>query len=135
MTNTGWTRLEVGYADEFPDDEGDEAGEGESAGTGMAKPSFGTSEVDPAGRDTTQPTSVPSQPPNLTRTTTNASTRSTTSVQSTGGKKPLPYLKVNIVATNVTTHLEGIKRQQGGIGSAAHDDKQKDIRTFFAGGS
>ncbi|KAJ9114428.1 hypothetical protein QFC20_001571 [Naganishia adeliensis] len=132
MTNTGWTRLEVGYADEFPEEE---LGGEENVGTGTAKPSLGNAEVDSAGRETTQPTSVPAQSPSLTRTTTGTSTRSTASTQSARDKKQLPHLRVNIVATNVTTHLEGVKRQQGGIGSAAHDNKQKDIRSFFAGGS
>lgn len=131
MTNTGWTRLEVGYADEFPEQQGEE----QSVGTGTAKPSLGDAEEDSAGRDTTQPTSVPAQAPSLTRTTTGASTRSTASTQSAKDKKPLPHLRVNIIATNVTTHLDAVKRQRGGIGSAAHDDKQKDIRSFFAGGN
>jgi hypothetical protein len=132
MTNTGWTRIEVGYADEFP--AGQQQGE-EAVGTGDAKPTTGAAEVDASGHSTTQPTAVPAQSPNLTRTTTNTSTRSTASVRSVSGeKKPLPHLRVNILAMNVSTHLDGVKRQQGGIGSSAHDDKQKDIRSFFAGG-
>ncbi|KAJ9121821.1 hypothetical protein QFC22_002444 [Naganishia vaughanmartiniae] len=134
MTNTGWTRLEVGYADEFPHEE-EEGGE-ENVGTGTAKPTSNNVETTRSGADTTQPTAVPSQPPNLTRTTTASSTRSTASARSASTpKKEVAHLKVKILTTNVTTHLEGIKRQQGGIGSGAHDDKQKDIRSFFAGGS
>ena len=132
MTNTGWTRVEIGYYDEFPASQQD--GE-EAVGTGEAKPTTDAAEVDASGRSTTQPTAVPAQPPNLSRTTTNTSTRSGVSTMSASReKKPLPYLRVNVLTMNVSTHLDGIKRQKGGIGSAAHDDKQKDIRSFFAGG-
>ncbi|KAH9922855.1 phosphoglycerate mutase-like protein [Epithele typhae] len=31
-------------------------------------------------------------------------------------------------------HLDNVVRQKGGIGSAAHDPKQQDIRAFFGGG-
>ncbi|KAJ9098342.1 hypothetical protein QFC19_006466 [Naganishia cerealis] len=135
MTNTGWTRLELGYADEFPDDDEQAGGGEEDVGTGTAKPTFDNVETSRSGESTTQPTSVPAQPPNLTRTTTASSTRSTASARSVSShKKEVAPLKVKILATNVTTHLDGIKRQQGGIGSGAHDDKQKDIRSFFAGG-
>lgn len=132
MTNTGWTRVEIGYHDEFPASQQD--GE-EAVGTGEAKPTTGAAEVDASGQSTTQPTAVPAQPPNLSRTTTNTSTRSGASSMSVSReKKPLPYLRVNVLTMNVSTHLDGIKRQKGGIGSSAHDDKQKDIRSFFAGG-
>jgi len=32
---------------------------------------------------------------------------------------------------NGTSHLEGLKRTGGGVGSAAHDEKQRTIDTFF----
>jgi len=38
-----------------------------------------------------------------------------------------------VAAWDVTTHLDGVKRQGGGIGSAAYDEKQQDIRAFFSG--
>lgn len=45
----------------------------------------------------------------------------------------LPPLHVKIVCSDVTTHLDGLQRQKGGIGSAGFDEKQKDIRSFFGG--
>ncbi|KAJ3813319.1 phosphoglycerate mutase [Lentinula aff. lateritia] len=40
---------------------------------------------------------------------------------------------VRITAINEHEHLDNLVRQKGGIGSLAHDPKQKDIRGFFAG--
>jgi hypothetical protein len=45
-----------------------------------------------------------------------------------------PYLKIKILNTNVTTHLDNVKRQGGGIGSTAYDSSQKGIKDFFGGG-
>jgi hypothetical protein len=45
----------------------------------------------------------------------------------------LPPLTVEILATDVTTHLDGVERQGGGIGSAGFDEKQQEIRAFFSG--
>ena len=45
-----------------------------------------------------------------------------------------PKLDVQIGEINHTAHLEGVKRQKGGIGSLGHDEKQRDLRDFFAGG-
>ncbi|KAG8873751.1 hypothetical protein FRB97_006455 [Tulasnella sp. 331] len=39
-----------------------------------------------------------------------------------------------VVAVNQYAHLEGVIRQKGGIGSLAHDEKQKAITDFFGGG-
>ncbi|KAJ4482102.1 phosphoglycerate mutase-like protein [Lentinula aciculospora] len=44
-------------------------------------------------------------------------------------------LSVQITAFNEHEHLDNLVRQKGGIGSLAHDPKQKDIRGFFAGAS
>ncbi|KAH8114735.1 histidine phosphatase superfamily [Phellopilus nigrolimitatus] len=44
-------------------------------------------------------------------------------------------LRVKVIQHNQRSHLDGIKRQLGGIGSAAHDPAQKDIRAFFGGGA
>ncbi|CAK9779714.1 phosphoglycerate mutase-like protein [Cutaneotrichosporon oleaginosum] len=74
MTNTGWTRLHVGYA----------------------------------GEATGQPLDYDNLP-------------------------GLPPLTVEILATDVTTHLEGVERQGGGIGSSGFDEKQQEIRAFFSG--
>lgn len=38
---------------------------------------------------------------------------------------------MKVLATNQVEHLEGLIRQKGGIGSMAHDDKQKGIKEFF----
>jgi hypothetical protein len=38
-----------------------------------------------------------------------------------------------VLCTNVTTHLDGVHRQKGGIGSAGFDAKQSDLRAFFSG--
>ncbi|WOO84726.1 putative phosphatase [Vanrija pseudolonga] len=78
MTNTGWTRLEVGY-------------EGEVSG---------------------QATSPAIQPEYF---------------------NGLPPFNAKILVTDVTSHLDNVHRQKGGIGSAAHDQKQSDIRKFFSG--
>jgi hypothetical protein len=40
---------------------------------------------------------------------------------------------VSILCTDVTTHLEGVHRQKGGIGSQGFDSKQRNIRDFFSG--
>jgi len=39
--------------------------------------------------------------------------------------------RVRIVQYNSCEHLAGLVRQKGGIGSAAYDPNQKDIRSFF----
>ncbi|GLB38344.1 putative phosphoglycerate mutase-like protein [Lyophyllum shimeji] len=41
------------------------------------------------------------------------------------------FLRVRIVQYNACGHLDGLVRQKGGIGSAAYDPNQKDIRSFF----
>lgn len=45
----------------------------------------------------------------------------------------LPPLEVDTMALDVTTHLEGVKRQRGGIGSAGFDAKQQSIKKFLSG--
>jgi hypothetical protein len=102
MTNTGWTRIEVGHHDEEYFDE-----EETSKEVGLSKPGEGTS--NPSSTE-------PSGGPDLKRT----------------GDKP--YLKIKILNTNVTTHLDNVKRQGGGIGSTAYDSSQKGIKDFFGGG-
>jgi hypothetical protein len=100
MTNTGWTRIEVGYEDE---DEPEET----SKVAAIASPSSGAE---------TNPSSTEPGAPALNRT------------------EKKPYLRVKILCTNVSTHLDGLKRQGGGVGSAAYDASQKGIREFFGGG-
>jgi len=82
-------------------------------------------------------TSVPSSPPRLKRIISGGAFGKSRSppppAKGSRNGGPLDPLVLKIVATNVTTHLDGLKRQQGGIGSAAHDAKQKDIRSYFGG--
>ncbi|TBU27212.1 phosphoglycerate mutase-like protein [Dichomitus squalens] len=44
-----------------------------------------------------------------------------------------PKLRIRVTDVNRSEHLAGVTRQKGGIGSAAHDPAQKDIRAFFGG--
>ncbi|KAG7117072.1 phosphatase like protein [Verticillium longisporum] len=43
-----------------------------------------------------------------------------------------PDLRLSIVVFNNTTHLVGLKKTRGGIGSAQFDQKQKTLTSFFA---
>ncbi|KAH9042225.1 histidine phosphatase superfamily [Lactarius pseudohatsudake] len=49
--------------------------------------------------------------------------------------KEFPILVTRVTDVNRHSHIDNIKRQQGGIGSAAYDPKQGDIRAFFEGKS
>lgn len=42
-------------------------------------------------------------------------------------------LVVRILLENDSRHLDGLRRQRGGIGSQSYDEKQKDLRAFFGG--
>ncbi|KAF4911102.1 putative phosphatase [Colletotrichum viniferum] len=42
-----------------------------------------------------------------------------------------PGLSIKTVAVNSTEHLQGLKKTQGGIGSAKFDEKQKTLNAFF----
>lgn len=42
-----------------------------------------------------------------------------------------PRLFVRVTATNQISHLDGLKRQRGGIGSAMFDAKQRSLHDFF----
>ncbi|KAI0322361.1 phosphoglycerate mutase-like protein [Amylostereum chailletii] len=44
-----------------------------------------------------------------------------------------PPLAIAVTDINQHSHIDRIKRQKGGIGSAAYDPAQKDIRDFFGG--
>ncbi|THH20081.1 hypothetical protein EW146_g1183 [Bondarzewia mesenterica] len=44
-----------------------------------------------------------------------------------------PPLAIRVTDVNRHSHINDIKRQKGGIGSAAYDPKQADIRAFFGG--
>ena len=43
-----------------------------------------------------------------------------------------PQISLSIVGVNVLTHLEGLKKTRGGIGSAQHDKRQRTVDSFFA---
>ncbi|KAL1722764.1 histidine phosphatase superfamily [Schizophyllum commune] len=43
-------------------------------------------------------------------------------------------LIMSITEVNRHDHLNSLVRQKGGIGSSAHDPRQKDLRAFFGGG-
>ncbi|GAA5856936.1 hypothetical protein JCM8547_008473 [Rhodosporidiobolus lusitaniae] len=47
---------------------------------------------------------------------------------------PPPKLRHRVVAFNQAEHLQGLKRTGAGVGSAAHDEKQKKLKEFFGGG-
>ncbi|KAL8283206.1 hypothetical protein RQP46_005984 [Phenoliferia psychrophenolica] len=46
----------------------------------------------------------------------------------------VPVIKTEVIALNQRDHLEGLVRQKGGIGSAKHDEHQKKLKEYFAGG-
>ncbi|KAH9947560.1 phosphoglycerate mutase-like protein [Amylocystis lapponica] len=69
-------------------------------------------------------------------------TRVAVGVKDTRGGEPLelpsdhlPPLEVRVTEFNRHEHLNSVARQKGGIGSAAHDPSQQDIRAFFGGGA
>ncbi|CAD6582752.1 MAG: hypothetical protein CYPHOPRED_002114 [Cyphobasidiales sp. Tagirdzhanova-0007] len=45
----------------------------------------------------------------------------------------LPRPSLRTTHTNITTHLSGLKRTKGGVGSEAFDARQKSLRDFFSG--
>lgn len=159
MTNTGWTRIELAYEDEglirmdeLPrsfdsvPEEGTDMGETLPNGNSAASVMSGGAGPQPItikkgdndGPKSPNQSSVPGSPPRLMRILSGSSSRirsPSNSRSKTVGRPPAgppQTLVLKVLGTNVTTHLEGLKRQQGGLGSAAHDDKQKDIRMYFA---
>ncbi len=50
---------------------------------------------------------------------------------STAGTQKLDGWSVMVTAVDSTTHLLGLKRQRGGIGSLAHDEGQRKLESFF----
>ncbi|KAI0043447.1 phosphoglycerate mutase-like protein [Auriscalpium vulgare] len=67
-------------------------------------------------------------------------TRLTVDVKGSVKDKPLefpdndlPPLEVRVTDVDRHSHTDKIKRQKGGIGSAAYDPSQQDIRAFFGG--
>ncbi|WVN91005.1 uncharacterized protein L203_106251 [Cryptococcus depauperatus CBS 7841] len=66
------------------------------------------------------PSSEPSAPP--------------PSATSMPGQTNLEPLTVRILCSDVTSHLSGVIRQEGGIGNTGYDEQQEDIQKFFGGG-
>ncbi|KHN95550.1 phosphoglycerate mutase family protein [Metarhizium album ARSEF 1941] len=48
---------------------------------------------------------------------------------------PWSKLGFRVAQINCTAHLHGLRKTRGGIGSAAHDDKQKTIQGYFVASS
>lgn len=48
---------------------------------------------------------------------------------------PWSRLNVKVSQINCTAHLNGLRKTRGGIGSAAHDEKQKTLDNFFVASS
>ncbi|KAL2265817.1 hypothetical protein VTJ83DRAFT_6917 [Remersonia thermophila] len=46
-----------------------------------------------------------------------------------------PAIRLSVVAVNVLTHLEGLKKTRGGIGSARFDKRQRTMESFFDTGA
>ncbi len=134
MTNTGWTRVEVAYESEGLV----RPGEAQILQSQPVEIPAGAAAAAAAGAGASEPneSSIPSSPPRLKRMLSPSSygkNGRSPSRSNNGPARPLEPFAIAILTSNVVTHLEGLKRQQGGIGSAAHDDRQKDIRTFFSG--
>lgn len=47
---------------------------------------------------------------------------------------PTPRLRHRVVTFAQADHLNGLKRTRGGVGSSAHDEKQRGLKEFFGGG-
>jgi probable phosphoglycerate mutase len=57
---------------------------------------------------------------------------STASSMGTGkSQQKRPTIRLSVVAVNVRTHLEGLKKTRGGIGSALFDKRQRTMESFF----
>ena len=72
-------------------------------------------------------------PPSLPPEGADVSVAPTTSDEETMGSKPriLVGWSTTILAIDSKTHLLGLKRQRGGIGSLAHDEGQRKLDAFF----
>ncbi|KAL7418765.1 hypothetical protein Q5752_006448 [Cryptotrichosporon argae] len=120
MTNTGWTRLEVGYADEAAAPARAQVVDTHPPGVDLdANPMSGTPDPDPMSGAPAAPVTASSIPP----------------AAATPPPQPLdpalPPLVICITCADVTSHLEGVHRQKGGIGSAPFDAGQKSLKAFF----
>jgi len=105
LVNTGWTRLVLGF-------------EGENPG---ANSQTSTTTESQAQEDCTEKVNVlaesaapPPTKPTMERSLT-------------------PDLFVKMLAVNQAPHLDGLKRQGGGIGSSPYDEKQRSLHDFLGG--
>ncbi|KAG8411877.1 hypothetical protein J3458_015172 [Metarhizium acridum] len=57
--------------------------------------------------------------------------KSDAAVDVAAGGNPWFGLELRVAQINCTTHLAGLRKTRGGIGSAAHDEKQKTIEGYF----
>lgn len=71
----------------------------------------------------------PSPPPPSTASPHSPFSSSTTNTSQ--NSKAIKSLKIRILSINNTTHLTGLKKTKGGIGSARYDEGQKTIESFF----
>jgi hypothetical protein len=61
----------------------------------------------------------------------NDSTQKTFEVESSDGTSQPVKGSIHITAINSVIHLQGLKRTRGGVGSAAHDESQRKLESFF----
>lgn len=152
--NTAWSRLEVelveeGEGDSKKGEEQEETGEleqpmpHEAIVTPAAPSEAAPSHVDAAAEhDAPLSDEIAALRPTLPNVPTprhcdlppphpSSSTHDDASVEPTF---PIPRLRLKVLATNQAEHLEGLVRTKGGVGSSAHDEKQRSLKEFFAGG-
>lgn len=127
-TNTGWSRVELEPL-LTPDELEEWAASTRSEGEGMAEGTFETppqasAPVTAGTRPTSPYASLDAVALPLRHESLPPPLRPTDSI---------PLLKVKVIASNQTEHLEGLARQKGAAGSAEHDAKQQKLTAFFAG--
>jgi broad specificity phosphatase PhoE len=106
LVNTRWTRLIIGLADE----------ELETTTSGVSKSDSTPDNLQDLGAVQT----------NILEGSNPPATDPDENIQ--------PLLKIQFVAVNQRSHLDGLLRQGGGIGSAPADETQKKLIDFFGGG-
>lgn len=149
LQNTAWTRIEL----ELDDPSAYHAlGSEEKGANGSEPPADGEYPAPPAPSEATQPSrsnttltaeeadsigmspdihallptlpSVPERNPTLPPAWPHANDLS----------HPTPKLRHRVVTFAQADHLNGLKRTGRGVGSAAHDEKQRGLKEFFSGG-
>lgn len=147
--NTGWSRVEI----ELVEDVSDAGVEQRDAGSAMDEHVDSTNEqvravpgaheagpesVDVDGTDEwtrpDPPAGMPSHIADLLPNLPPVPKRDERLPPPWPAHRPVPRIRMKVVALNQAEHLEGLKRTKGGVGSSAWDPKQKGIREFFGGG-